>query len=101
MSWLPPGYQPNNGSGYKVTFDDFRNLVAYPPYRPSISALLRKLVRLRNRRDGSNAVVRSPAGDVIDLSALPAAIQSDPQKQYYLYQSAMTLWRYACPQTVG
>ena len=41
----------------------------------------------------SAAVVRSPAGDVIDLGVLHAAIQSDPQKQYDLYQSAMTLWR--------
>lgn len=67
--------------------------IAYPPYRPSIGALLRDWYGYEIAGSESDAVVRSPAGDVIDLGALHAAIQSDPQKQYDLYQRAMTLWQ--------
>ncbi len=93
MSWPPPGYRPDYGTGYRVTFDDFRNLVAYPPYRSSIGALLRNWYGYDIVGTEREAVVRSSAGDVIDLHALHAAIQSDPPKQYDLYQTAMTLWR--------
>jgi hypothetical protein len=93
MSWPPPNYRPAFGTGYRVTFDDFRNLLAYPSYRSSIGALLREWYGYEIVAVESDAVVRSPTGDVVDLRALHEAIQSDPQKQYDLYQRAMTLWR--------
>jgi hypothetical protein len=37
--------------------------------------------------------LRSAAGEIVDLRTLHDTIQADPQKQYDLYQSAMTLWR--------
>ena len=77
----------------RVTFDDFRQLVAYPPYRSSIGALLRDWYGYEIVGSEKDAVVRSPAGEVIDLGVLHEAIQSDPQKQYDLYQRAMSLWR--------
>ena len=93
MSWPPPGYRPDYGTGYRVTFDDFRNLIAYPPYRSSIGPLLRDWYGYEIVGTERDAVVRSPAGDVIELSALHKAIQSAPQKRYDLYQRAMSLWR--------
>lgn len=93
MSWPPPNYRPDFGTGYRVTFDDFRTLIAYPSYRPSIGALLRDWYGYEIVGSETDAVVGSQAGDAIDLNALHAAIQSDPQKQYDLYQRAMTLWR--------
>jgi hypothetical protein len=92
MSWPPPNYRPDFGTGYRVTFEDFRNLIAYPAYRSSIGALLHDWYGYEIVGVESDAVVRSPTGGV-DLGALHEAIQSDPQKQYDLYQRAMTLWR--------
>ena len=92
MSWPPPNYRPDFGTGYRVTFDDFRNLIAYPAYRSSIGAFLREWYGYEIVGVERDAVVRSPTGDVVDLGELHAAIQSDPRKQYDLYQRAMTLW---------
>ena len=92
MPWPPPNYRPDFGRGYKITFDEFRQLISYPYYQPSIGALLRDWYGYEISGSEDKAVVRDAAG-VVDLQALFETIQSDPQKQYYLYQSAQTLWR--------
>lgn len=92
MPWPPSNYRPDFGRGYQITFDEFRQLISYPYYQPPIAALLRDWYGYEIVGSEDKAVVRDASG-VVDLKTLFEAIQADPQKQYYLYQSAQTLWR--------
>ena len=93
MSWPPPNYNPHVGTGYQVTFSDFCRLVSDPYCQPSIAPLLRRWFSCEIEGERKAAVVRAPDGRRLDLAELHKIIQSDPQKQYDLYQEAMTLWR--------
>ena len=92
-TWPPPCYQPDDGTGYKLSLDDFRQLIRYPAYQASTSALLRDWYGYEISGIEDRATVLSAGGEIVDLQALHEMIQSDPQKQYYLYQNAMALWR--------
>jgi hypothetical protein len=73
VSWPPPNYRPDVGAGYRVTFADFQRLVGEP-----------EIVEL----------LRSWFGDSpSNLKNLHEQIQADPEKQYWLYQRAMDIWR--------
>ena len=93
MSWPPSNYRPEYGSGYQLSFEDFRQLVSYATYQASVAALLRNWFGYEIVGEGDSTVVRTPSDDVVDLRALHDLIQSDPEKQYRIYQCAMTLWR--------
>jgi len=73
----PPNYNPDYGTGYRVTFEDFRYLLTYPPYRRVIEPLLKQWF---GEEVGS------------DLKSLHERTQADPRMQFELYQAAMTLW---------
>jgi hypothetical protein len=92
VSW-PPGYKLHKGSGYEVTFHDFCRLISEASSQPSIAPLMREWFSYEIIGQGHAAVVRASTGEAVDLQALHALIQSDPQKQYTLYQQAMDLWR--------
>lgn len=83
MSWPPPNYRPDYGTGYRVTFDDFCQLVSNKAWRPAIAPLLKAWF-------GREVSGRE---DPADLRELHERIQADPEMQYELYQSAMDLWR--------
>lgn len=91
--WPPPNYRPDFGTGYGITFHEFRSLISDPAYQPPIRALLHEWYGYEIVGIEDEAIVRSPEGVSVDERALYETIQSDPQKQYDLYQSAMTLWR--------
>src|ERR1700678_3153485 len=91
--WPPSGYSPSYGTGYKVMFDDFLQLLFYPPYRPTIVPLLQTWFGYEITGEERATAVRSPAGEAVDLRALHERIQADPRMQYALYQRAMDLWR--------
>jgi hypothetical protein len=93
MSWPPPNYRPDYGSGYKISLRDFRQLVSDPSWQQTTGRLLRDWFGYEIVGERSEATVRSAEGGAIDLSQLHSAIQADPQKQYQLYQAAMDLWR--------
>jgi hypothetical protein len=93
VSWPPPNYNPHIGTGYQVTFGDFCRLVSDPYCQPSIGLLLRSWFGCEIEGEKKSALVRSADGKILNLADLHKSIQSDPQKQYYLYQEAMTLWR--------
>jgi hypothetical protein len=95
MSWPPPNHATNAafGTGYRVTFGDFRHLIASPSAQPAIAALLQPWFGYDIVGQHETALVRSPQGQTVDLEALHHLIQSDPQKQFELYQAAMSLWR--------
>jgi len=77
MSWPPPGYRPDHGTGYRVTFEDFLRLVP----EPTIAPLL---------RDWFGQEITSATAN---LREIHERIQSDPERQYTLYQRAMDIWR--------
>jgi hypothetical protein len=67
-------------SGYALTFHDFRRLVTEPSSQPLVAPLIREWFGI-----GLSAS--------LDLTELHRQIQSDPAKQYAIYQRAMDLWR--------
>jgi hypothetical protein len=81
VSWPPPNYRPDYGTGYRVTLEDFCRLVSDPYCRPTISPLL---------RDWFGCEI---TGDTPNLREIHERIRSDPERQYTLYQRAMDLWR--------
>ena len=68
-------------TGYEVTFNDFERLMSEPSTQPKITALLRAWY-------GDEV-----SSNRITLRDLHARIQSDPAKQYAIYQEAMNAWR--------
>jgi hypothetical protein len=84
MSWPPPDYHPEQGTGYRVTFEEFRQLISDPQYQPAIGPLLKAWF-------GDD--VTGPDAGSIDVRSLHDRIQADPRMQYELYQRAMDLWR--------
>lgn len=80
-------------AGWEVTLEDFEQLVRYPGYQKVTAALLKEWFGYRIEGRDGNAVVRSSAGEIVDIVALHHAIQSAPDKQQTLYRQAMTLWR--------
>ena len=93
MAWPPPNYHPEMGTGYQVTFDDFRQLISYKGWQPAIAPLIKVWFGYEIVGTGAAAFVRSPSGEPVDLQELHSEIQSDPRKQYDLYQNAMNFWR--------
>lgn len=93
MSWPPPDYNPGYGTGYRVTFEDFRQLLLDPLYQPAIAPLLNTWFGYTVVGKDTATTVCSRDGTPVDLYRLHAQIQSDPRRQYELYQRAMDLWR--------
>jgi len=93
MSWPPPNYRPDQGSGYKVSFDDFQQLISDPYCQARTAPLLRAWYNYEIVGHRPNTVVRSAEGEDVDVAQLHERIQADPQKQYTLYQTSMDLWR--------
>jgi hypothetical protein len=92
MSWPPPNYNPDHGSGYKVTYDDFLQLLTDRHWRPAIARLLGDWFGYQVERKENETIVRTREGHLVDIPRLHAAIQSDARQQYELYQTAMNLW---------
>ena len=93
MTWPPPNYRPDVGTGYAVTLSDFRRLLADRAYQPEVKPLLKAWFGYAIEGEGLHTRIRSAEGAIVDAEALHHTIQTDPQKQYELYQTAMTLWR--------
>jgi len=93
MPWPPPHYYPDRGNGYRLRLEELRRLVAKSEYRSAVAPLLKCWFDYDILGEGENAAVLKPNGDVVTLDVLHDQIQSDPEKQYYLYQCAMNFWR--------
>ena len=93
MQWPPPKYRPDQGSGYQLDLEHLRRLVSVPAYRSSIGVMLKDWFGYDIVGTGNDAAILEPNGNVVVLETLHDLIQSDPKKQYYLYQRAMSFWR--------
>jgi hypothetical protein len=79
--------------GYEVTLADFRQLLSYPLYREQTAPLLLEWYGYSVTGDEAETTVVTPTGQPVEIPALHAVIQADPEKQGRLYRTAMTLWR--------
>jgi hypothetical protein len=80
-------------AGWEMTLADFRQLIGYPAYRPTVAPLVKDWFGYEIEGSGQNTAIRSKSGELIDIDALHEIIQSTPNKQFDLYQTAMGLWR--------
>jgi hypothetical protein len=78
--------------GYRVTFEDFEQLLNYAPYREQIAPLIRQWFGYEVRATGNVATLHDDKGNEVSIPAVHAAIQADPERQGRLYREAMTLW---------
>jgi hypothetical protein len=79
-------------TGYRVTLEDFRQLLFYPPHREVIAPLIRDWFRCEVRPSGEFATICDADGKPVTIASIHAAIQADPERQGRLYREAMTLW---------
>lgn len=89
---IPDGTQMPS-TEWDLTYNDFRQLLRYRPYRCEISPLLDEWFGYQLCGDGPDTLVLNPKNEAIDPLWLHLKIQSDADKQYRLYQTAMSLWR--------
>ena len=80
-------------TGYRITFSDFHQLLAYPEYRPSIAPLLRGWYGYELEQVGESVRIRAQDGEEVDELTLHKRIQGEAAKQAALYRAAMTVWR--------
>jgi hypothetical protein len=93
MQWPPANYHPDRGSGYQLRLKDLRQLVSDAAYQSAIAVMLKDWFGYDIVGTGKDAAILAPGGDIVELETLHDLIQSDPKKQYYLYQRAMSFWR--------
>jgi hypothetical protein len=88
-----PNGTPKPCHEWELTFRDFRQLVEDPAYRPEIAPLLDGWSGYRLAGAGRDTLILNKMNEAIDPLSLHLEIQSDADKQYKLYQTAMSLWR--------
>ena len=89
---LPSGTQMPS-TQWELTCHDFRQLIQYKPYRSVIAPLLNGWFGYQLCGDGRDTLVLTTDNETIDPIWLHLKIQGDADKQYRLYQIAMSLWR--------
>jgi hypothetical protein len=92
-TWPPDGYDPSRGSGYRLTREQFSQLTSGAKYRPFVAPLLRRWFGIELVDVDSGTTFRAADHAVVDAGTVYASVQSDPKKQYELYQFAMSWWR--------
>ena len=92
-SWPPVGYDPNRGSGYRLTQEQFSRLTSDAKYRPFVAPLIRRWFSVEMVDLETGTTFRMADGGALDAGIVYASVQDDPKKQYELYQFAMSWWR--------
>lgn len=92
-SWPPSGYDPIRGTGYRLTLEQFSQLTSGARYRPFVAPMLRRWFAYELVDVEGGTSFRSADGNMVDAEAVYASVQNDAQKQYELYQFAMSCWR--------
>jgi hypothetical protein len=78
---------------WDLTYKDFRQLVEDRVYRAEIEPLLGEWFGYRLIGDGPGTIIADHENKPIEPLWLHGQIQREPDKQYKLYQTAMSLWR--------
>jgi hypothetical protein len=80
-------------TGYEIKFGDFRQLLSYPPYRVKIAPLIQSWFDYQVIPNGDDFVLRDSKGVEVSQQTVHETIQADRDKQFHIYQAAMSLWR--------
>ena len=80
-------------TSYEITFRDFCQLLTYPPHRPHVLPFLREWFGYDAPLVPGGFSILTADGSAVPPLAVHQRIQSDAQRQYDLYQTAMSLWR--------
>ena len=89
---VPEGV-PYPRTGYQVTFRDFYRLLADQASLAAVQSLIRNWFGYEVSLIGGNADIRASGGGQVEALDLHLLIQADREKQYDLYQAAMSIWR--------
>jgi hypothetical protein len=81
------------GTGYRVTYVDFVNLLTEPARRGAVRPLVEKWFNCTVVDIDGQAQLKSTSGEYLSLSSVHEQIQADKDMQRTLYNEAMTLWR--------
>ncbi|HVG24695.1 MAG TPA: hypothetical protein VND45_11115 [Thermoanaerobaculia bacterium] len=86
------------GTSYPITewhmqYGDFLQLIGDDAYRTTIEPLLVRWFGYALRGTKGETLIVNGANEAIDPLWLHLRIQDDAEKQYQLYQTAMSLWR--------
>jgi len=92
-SWPPVGYDPNRGSGYRLTLEQFSRLTSDAKYRPFVAPMIRRWFGVEMVDLETGTTFRTADGGVVPAGIVYSYVQGDPKKQYELYQFAMSWWR--------
>jgi len=80
-------------TGYEITFRNFCQLLTYPPYRPHVLPSIHEWFSYDAPLTPSGFSIVAADGSSVSPLTVHLSIQSAPQRQYALYQTAMSLWR--------
>ena len=79
--------------GYALRFRDFQQLISQPASQDAVGRLLRRWYLYWLETTDDSIRIASQIEGEIDPIELHQRIQADSEKQYTLYQTAMSLWR--------
>jgi len=80
-------------TGYEITFSDFCLLLSYPDHRPHVAPLISRWFDCEIAPTDDGFVLRDSRGVEVSPQTVHEAIQADHDRQYSIYQTAMSLWR--------
>ncbi len=93
---MDPTVEPDESqwkTGYQISFNDFRRLVAEPEALPPLEKKMREWFGYSASRQGGETILRDQQGLVVDLKSLHVQIQMDPERQRSIYGQGMDIWR--------
>jgi len=80
-------------TGYEITLSDFRQLLSYAAYRPEVAPLIRDWFGYEVVPTDGGFELRDRSGVERSPKVVHESIQADRERQFRIYQVAMSLWR--------
>jgi hypothetical protein len=80
-------------TGYEISYDDFRYLLTDAEYRKDIAPLITGWFACKVVPANDGFTLLDAQGAAMNQRQVYDEIQADRERQYTLYQAAMTLWR--------
>jgi hypothetical protein len=87
---MPPGDPPN--PGYDISFADFAEIVRSESNRKIIRELLSDWFGYAVQGRGADTLVKTSAGELVDLASLHREIEANTEWQIRMYRVAMAYW---------
>ena len=80
-------------TGYEISYDDFRYLLTDAEYSKAMAPLITGWFACEVVPASDGFTLLDIQGGVMNPRQVYDEIQADAERQYTLYQAAMTLWR--------